>query len=183
LKNILWTVRYRSAPAAVRYCRHCGTKTIFTSSGLFRVNAQQKTLDVWLIFKCAQCKATWNLTIFSSVSPRTLPPALLDGFHRNDEKLAMRYATDMALIRKNGSEPAPPAFEILGESVEPYTPARIALIAEWPLACKAAPAIRGKLGLSKSMFDLMYAQQKIVCTSGQNLKKCGLTGTIHIELR
>ena len=183
MKKIIWTARYLSAPTAVRYCKHCGTKTAFASSGLFRVNAQQKALDVWLIFKCPNCDTTWNCTIMSRVNPHALPPDLLQGFHANDEKLAMRYAADAALLKRNGVEPGIPEIEILGDTVDFTEPVSIELTAEWSAGYKAATAIRDKLGISRSQFDRLCESGKILCTSGQNLKKCRLTGTIVIEIR
>lgn len=183
MKKIIWTAHYRSVPAVVRYCRHCGVRTSFASSGLFRVNAQQKTLDVWLIFKCRNCETTWNCTVLSRVNPRTLAPELLHGFHTNDGELAMRYATDMALLKRNGAEPEPPTIEILGEAIDFTEPVRIELTAEWPAEYKTAAAIREKLGISRSRFDGLCESGRILCTSGQNLKKCRLAGTIVVEIR
>lgn len=183
MKEITWTAHYPGAPTAIRYCRRCGAKAAFVSSGLFRVNAQQKVLDVWLVFKCPNCDATWNLTVMSRVSRRSLPPGLLRGFHENDRELAMRYATDAGLIKRNGAEPGIPEMEILGEQADLSEPVRIRVIAEWPSESRAAAAVRGKLGLSRSEFDKLYESGRLVCTSGQDLKKCRLSGAIVLEIR
>lgn len=183
MKNVIWTARYLSTPTAVRYCKHCGAKTTFASSGLFRVNAQQKALDIWLIFKCAKCDTTWNLTLFSRVNPHCLSPNLLQGFHANDFELAMQYATDAALIKRNGAELGIPEVEILGEEIDLTEPIHIELTAEWPSEYKTAAALRSKLGLSRAEFERLCESGKIVCVSGQNLKKCKLSGTIIIEIR
>ena len=71
------------------------------------MNAQKKSLDVWLIYKCPVCGATWNLTVLSRVAPRLIPPELLQGFYDNDPDLAARYASDRALVKRNGAEPGP----------------------------------------------------------------------------
>ncbi len=183
MKKIIWTARYLSAPTAVRYCKHCGARTTFASSGLFRVNAQQKALDVWLIFKCQNCDTTWNCTIMSRVNPRALPPDLLQGFHANDGELAIRYATDASLLKKNGAEPGIPEIEIPGEKIDFTEPVCVELTAEWPAEYKAATAIREKLGISRSQLDRLCEDGRILCTSGQNLKKCKLAGKIVIEIR
>lgn len=182
MKNIIWAARYAGAPTAERYCRHCGAKTVFVSSGLFRINAQRKLLDVWLIFKCQNCDTTWNETVLSRVRPDALPPELLDGFTQNDTGLAMRYATDASLLRRAGAEPGIPEIEIAGASCDFSQPARITLSAEWPAPLRAAPLIRKKLGLSRSQFDRLCEDDRLACVSGQNLKKCGLSGTIVIEI-
>ena len=183
MRKIIWTARYLSAPTAVRYCKHCGFRTAFASSGLFRVNAQQKTLDVWLIFKCPDCDTTWNCTILSRVNPRALPPDLLEGFHANDAELAIRYASDAALLKRNGSEPGTPEIEVLGEKIDFTEPVLIELTAEWPAEQKAAAAVREKLGISRSQFARLCDSGRIRCISGQNLKKCRLASTIVLEIR
>ena len=92
-------------PTVIRYCRKCGIRTEFASTESFRVNAQRKSLDVWLIYKCIKCNTTWNLTVLSRVAPGTIPPEMLRGFHDNNTDLAMIYATDKTLIKRNGAEP------------------------------------------------------------------------------
>ena len=77
----------------------------FISSGRFRVNAQKKSLDVWLIFKCSVCDSTWNMTVLARVNPRSISPDVLRGFHDNDPDLALHYGLDRGLIKKNGGEP------------------------------------------------------------------------------
>ena len=52
LRTVVWEVQYQTPPPAVRYCKKCGSQKEFVSSGQFRVNAQRKYLDVWLIYKC-----------------------------------------------------------------------------------------------------------------------------------
>ena len=98
------TKREENASTVVKYCKKCKTKTDFTSSGLFRVNANRKKLDVWLVYKCMKCNTRWNLTILSRVTTGSIPQDLLAGFHDNDIELAKHYASDVALIKRNGAE-------------------------------------------------------------------------------
>lgn len=95
----------------------------------------------------------------------------------------MLYATDAALLKSNGAEPGVPEIEIQGDTVDLTEPVSIELTAEWPAKYKAATAIREKLGVSRSQFDRLCENGKIVCTSGKNPKKCKLTGKIVIEIR
>lgn len=74
----------------------------FVSSGLFRVNANHHTLDVWLIHRCKACGRTWNLEVHERTHPRALPPALLHGYQTNDPALALACAHDMRLLRSAG---------------------------------------------------------------------------------
>ena len=50
---IIWDIRYCDLPAVLRYCKKCRKKSEYICSGEFRVNAQQKVLDILLIYKCA----------------------------------------------------------------------------------------------------------------------------------
>lgn len=190
MKTIIWRASLKEAPAALRYCKRCGVKTAFRSSGLFRVNAQQKSLDVWLVYKCSQCDSTWKLSVLSRVPPRSIPPELLRGFFGNDRDLALRYAADTALLKQNGAEPEQPEIGIIGPEttlanvdVPPGEPLRIRLIAEQPLAVRAEAILRGKLGLSRSEFERMLSIRRLVCVSGHDLKKARLSGEIIVELR
>ena len=181
MNHITWTARIRSAPPAGRYCKRCGVKRDFTSSGLFRVNARQKSLDVWLVYKCAACDATWNLPVLSRVHPRSIPPERLRGFHENDPGLAMEYALDTALLRRCGAEPGVPEVDIIGADAAP--PARITIIPEAPMTLKAEAVLRQKLGLSRKGFEEMLTGGRLVCVSRHDLRKAKLSGEIIVELR
>ena len=101
-----------SAPAAVkterlavyRRCGGCGKKQEFVNSGKFRVNANGKNVDVWLIFRCKKCKHSWNMTIYERTRPGKIPRELFEAFQENDEETALAYGTDTALLNKNRAE-------------------------------------------------------------------------------
>lgn len=173
----------KNAPTAVRYCKRCGVKTEFASSGLFRVNAQQKNLDVWLIYKCAVCSTTWNLTVLSRSPAHSIPPALLSGFHGNDYSLAMRYAADAALIKRNGAEPRQPEIDMDGEEIELSEDLRIRIIPEQPLEIKAEAVFRKKSGLSRVELDKLMSNERLVCISGHDFRKCKLSDEVVVEIR
>ena len=183
MKKILWTARFLSAPTVGRYCKHCMTKTQYVPSGRFRVNANRKALDIWLIYKCGKCRTTWNLAIYSGIHPHSLPPNQLNGFLLNASELAMKYSTDIALIKQNGGEPGLPDIQISGENCDIAEPVQIVLTADRPSEYKAIPAIRSKLGLSRAEFDRLCENGRLTCVSGQNLKTCKLTGTLILEIR
>lgn len=171
-----------TAPTVSRYCKRCGAKAAFSSSGLFRVNAQQNRLDVWLIYKCSVCDSTWNLTVLSRITPQSLPADVLQGFYKNDSILAMRYATDTALIKRNGGTPGQPGIEIAGEDVDLADSVRIRLIADQPLDIKVEAILRKRLGLSRNGLDRMLSGGTLVCISGHDIRKCKLSGEIILEL-
>ena len=57
-----WLVRPVGLPAIRRRCRTCPS-TEYRTQGRFRVNANHKLLDVWLLALCVQCGQTVKLTI------------------------------------------------------------------------------------------------------------------------
>ncbi len=176
-------MRLLYAPTADRYCKRCGKKTEFVSSGLFRVNAQKKSLDVWLIYKCDICDTTWNLPVLSRVSPQSIPADMLNRFHRNDAGLAVRCAADTAAVKRNGGEPRQATFEVTGESDVFSKPTRIHLVTEYALELKVSAVVCEKLGISKSEFKRLCDAGKLLCVSGQDIYKCKLNGTIQLETR
>ena len=176
-------MRFGTAPEAVRYCRRCGVKTAFRSDGNFRINAQRKSLDVWLIYKCAQCDLTWNLTVLSRVSPNSIQSAMLRGFHENDPALVSRYAFDVSLIRKNGAEPSETDIIIDGEDAGAGEPLRISLIPEHPMDVKVSAVLRKKLGLSRREFNALCETHRLRELNGRDLKKCKLSEEITVEIK
>jgi hypothetical protein len=101
-RDVVWTVLSDRAPNVVRHCPRCERERRFASSGRFRVNAQQRRLDVWLIYRCTACEATWNLPLLERVAPERLAAGLLARFERNDPALARAHAGDLALLRRLG---------------------------------------------------------------------------------
>ena len=97
MEKIVWEIQYLSILPVLRYCKKCGKKSTFTCSGQFRINAQRRCLDIWLIYKCSSCDTTWNATIYSRVSPQSLPMGLLDNFYKNDEEF-VEHAVKAATI-------------------------------------------------------------------------------------
>lgn len=99
--RVRWTLVPLSPPRPWRPCRRCETLRPFASSGRFRVNAQKKRLDAWLIYRCAHCEATWNLPLLERQAVGAVDPALLARLTANDAGLAMQLACDETLLRRH----------------------------------------------------------------------------------
>jgi len=127
----------RTPSPVVRRCARCDGPREFVSSGRFRVNAQKKRLDVWLVFKCAACDATWNATVHERARAAELPD--LDGYHANDAALAARWA--MALGGAGSFD-----LELEGER----SAARLRFRVPSPLRVRADLALARALGLSRA---------------------------------
>jgi len=95
-----WTVLPTCLPLVRRRCPACGADR-FRANGKFRVNANHKLVDAWLLVLCTGCGDTAKLTVFERARVRTVPPALLDRLHRNDPDLAAELLRDPVLQRRN----------------------------------------------------------------------------------
>jgi hypothetical protein len=84
-----------------RRCRSCSSAR-YDAHGKFRVNANHKLLDVWLLALCTGCGATIKLTVLERVHVRTVDPATLNRYHDNDPGLAANLLADPGLLHQNG---------------------------------------------------------------------------------
>jgi hypothetical protein len=93
-------VRPTNLPTIRRRCRTCPS-TEYRTQGRFRVNANHKLLDVWLLALCVQCGETVRLTVLERVHVRSIEPAMLSGFHDNVPALAAKLLADPAVAHRN----------------------------------------------------------------------------------
>lgn len=92
------------ACAILRRCGGCGKKRAFVCSGKFRVNANGRRLDIWLIYRCEKCGHTLNVPIYERVPPERLEPETYEGFLENDPELCMKYAGNRGFLKSLGYE-------------------------------------------------------------------------------
>ena len=85
-------------------CGGCGKKQEFINSYRFRVNANGKSVDVWLIYRCKKCKHSKNLTIYERTRPGKIPEELFESFMNNDMETAMKYGSDIDFLKRNNAE-------------------------------------------------------------------------------
>ncbi|HEY1174908.1 MAG TPA: DUF1062 domain-containing protein [Phytomonospora sp.] len=95
-----WAVVPTCLPLVRRRCHACGAER-FKASGKFRVNANHKLLDVWLLALCANCDETAKLTVMERVNVRSIRPELLDRLHHDDPALVAELLADPLLHRRN----------------------------------------------------------------------------------
>lgn len=87
-------------PLVLRRCHTCASER-FRADGKFRVNANHKLIDAWLLVLCTACGETAKLTVLERVHVRSVRPALLDRLHDNDPGLAAELLQDPVLQRRN----------------------------------------------------------------------------------
>lgn len=144
------------------------------------MNAQKRNIDVWLIYRCAECDSTYNLTILSRTKPELIKKELFLKFSENDEDLSREYAFSSEKGRKNNVEPDYDSveYEILhdGISINDILNAEDALVAfkiqtRFEFGLKLSSVVRLCLGLSANLLNQMIEAEAIFTPEGYPLKK------------
>ncbi|MEU5642143.1 DUF1062 domain-containing protein [Streptomyces milbemycinicus] len=95
-----WAVVPTCLPLVRRRCHACASER-FRASGKFRVNANHKLIDVWLLVLCTACGETAKLTVLERMNVRSVEPELLDRLHDNDLGLTAELLQDPVVQRRN----------------------------------------------------------------------------------
>ena len=96
-----WFVRRTRLPLLTMRCAGCRSESATAGAGRFRVNANGKLLDVWLLVRCVSCDRTSNLTVHERAPVGSFDPAELHGYHVNDPELVASTLLDPLLARRN----------------------------------------------------------------------------------
>jgi hypothetical protein len=100
-RKALWVVRESGLPAVVKPCPDC-SGTRHRPSGKFRVNANGKLLDVWLLLCCTACGRTSKVPIHERVHVQSLEHARRLAYETNDPAMVRELAMSVSLAVKNG---------------------------------------------------------------------------------
>jgi hypothetical protein len=139
----------------------------YRCSWKFRVNANGKRIDVWLIYRCVDCDNSWNFGILERCNRRDIAPALLQALESNDPLLARRHAFDIVALRsrvgrvEEFSEVAVQK-EMLGEILEPATALELQLGLEMPVSLRLDRLLACELGLSRSRLQALEEKRLLV---------------------
>lgn len=149
-----WSVTPLSAPQPRLFCGGCGQPRAFESSGKFRLNANGKQLDAWLLYQCTHCQSTWKRPVIERRTVRALDQGFLEALQSNDAALAEALAFNLAGLRRFAGE-----IEICGDvavrkaavSGPTCAPSRIEieLSLPCPTALRTDRLLARELGLSR----------------------------------
>lgn len=92
----LWVIRELGLPAIVKACVSCRF-TRHHATGKFRVNANGKVIDVWMLIRCEQCGRTAKIPVHERVDVRALERERLLMFEGNDRSKVRDLAMDGTL--------------------------------------------------------------------------------------
>jgi hypothetical protein len=99
-EEICWRIIPIDTPRVIRRCPQCNQLRRFVSTGKFRLNAQQRRIDVWLLYRCAACDTTWKHPLFERCTPEEIGAERHERLLRNDAHLAYACAFDLAALRR-----------------------------------------------------------------------------------
>jgi hypothetical protein len=95
-----WAVVPTCLPLVRRRCHVCASER-FRASGKFRVNANHKLIDAWLLARCTGCGETAKITVLERMTVRSVRAELLDKLHDNDPGLTAELLRDPVVQRRN----------------------------------------------------------------------------------
>lgn len=181
MKKVIWNVEYLSLPLVIKYCKKCGSEAKFICSEKFRVNAQKKALDIWLIYKCCGCDNTWNARIYEHITAQALGKKILEDFYSNNFSLVKKYAMDAEFLYNNGiTAICLPEYLVKGEDFSLDETVELEIKSRFALPLKAASVIRNKMGLTQNEYLQMIGSGKIKSVFGQDLRKCRIKKSIKL---
>lgn len=162
-QKIEWTVTPKSEPKVIRNCPKCGEKTHYINSTKFRVNANGKNLDVWLIYNCSKCKSKWNMTIHERINPKDIDPEKYDLYIKNDKVLSHQIGLDPVMHKKNNSELVYDSNEYdisvkTTEEIVQYQPQEITIRCPISLNLRLDKLLADYIGVSRSKLSKVISE-------------------------
>ena len=95
-RTALWVIRELGLPAIVKACVSCRSAR-HHPTGKFRVNANGKLLDVWMLICCELCGRTSKIPVHERIHVRALASERRLMFENDDQAMVRHLAMDGAL--------------------------------------------------------------------------------------
>ena len=180
-----WIIIPKNTPEIITCCSKCGSGSRFECSNSFRINANGKALDVWLIYKCSACNTTLNIEILSRVKHSQIGKALYSAFVENDIDTARYYAFDSATMKRNK---VVVGYENVGYDIEKSEhdgdAGRLEIVMDLKLPIRLDKLLGEGFGLSRSTVQCMLEGMEISCAEQEvsaNMKvKRGLVLRVNL---
>ncbi|MEV0666258.1 DUF1062 domain-containing protein [Actinomadura luteofluorescens] len=148
-----WVVRRTRLPLLSSRCVDCGSESATTGEGRFRVNANGKLLDVWLLVRCVSCDRTGKVPVHERAPVRSFDPAELHGYRVNDPELVASRLLDPLLARRNRFTldwTGAWRLEAPSPRLDAAWPVQVEVVFEDPVPVRPDRLIAQGLGLSRS---------------------------------
>ncbi|MEV4095713.1 DUF1062 domain-containing protein [Streptosporangium saharense] len=148
-----WVVRRTRLPLLSLRCVDCHSESATTGEGRFRVNANGKLLDVWLLVRCVSCDRTIKLTVHERTPVRSFDPAELHGYGVNDPGLVASTLLDPLFARRNRFAldwTGAWRLDVPSPWLDEPWPVRVEVVFEDPVPVRPERLIARGLGLSRN---------------------------------
>lgn len=178
-KIYTWEIKVKNTPLLKRKCNHCDSERFYCSEK-FRMNAQKRNIDVWLIYRCIKCDSTYNLTILSRTKPELINNNLYSRFSANDAEKSWEYAFSTETLRRNNADADWGSVEYdvlhdhlsIGDILNPdAATVTFKIKCDYEFHLKLSAVIRQCLNLSVSQLDKWVEAGVISISSNISLKK------------
>jgi hypothetical protein len=169
-----WRVQPVALPVVWRHCTRCAQLQAFICSERFRINAQKKLLDVWLIYRCQRCEERWKCAVLSRQSVTAIEPERLAAFECNDAAMVQRHACDLARLQQHVarievSEQVRIERQLEPQSVEMGDVVRFEVT--WPCKVRLERLLAGELCNSRSLLQRLHADGRLLLYPADALRK------------
>ncbi|TJV43240.1 MAG: DUF1062 domain-containing protein [Mesorhizobium sp.] len=183
--RIHWAIAPAIAPRPLVNCNRCGGVKAYRCSEKFRVNANGKRIDVWLIYRCVDCDNSWNFGILERCNRRDIEPALLQALESNDPGLVRRHAFNVSALRNQVGrvEEFPDVAvqrHLVGETSESATALELRLGLEMPISLRLDRLLASELGVSRSRLQTLEERRLLAVRpdGAKALRRAAHEGTI-----
>jgi len=163
----LWVVSELTLPTIVKTCVSCRSAR-HHPTGKFRVNANGKLLDVWMLIACERCDRTSKIPIHERVNVRALDGTRLRMFESNDPAMVRQLTMDAALARRAGHRldwtgtwelaTDMPFYQLAGPDPAPV---EVVVRFELPAPVRVAKLLTAGFGLSRPAVRAMVDSGRI----------------------
>ena len=164
--RVRWTIASAIAPRPLLNCNRCGCVRPYRCGEKFRVNANGRRIDVWLIYRCVGCDNSWNFTILERQNRRDIEPPLLAALESNDPVLVRRFAFDAAALLGRAGRIEEFADVTVRKELRDGEPERAAALAlelrlEGTTPLRLDRLLAGELGLSRSRLQTLDDEKRL----------------------
>ncbi|HWC82658.1 MAG TPA: DUF1062 domain-containing protein [Pseudonocardiaceae bacterium] len=160
-----WAVRQCALPTVIRPCPNC-PGTHHHPSGKFRVNANGKLLDVWLLLHCARCGRTSKVPVHERIHVQSLEPARLVAYETNSPAAVRELAMSGSLAAKNGyrldwSDTWELATDSPGHALDDRAALQVLISFELPAPVRVERLLMLGLRLSRTRVRQLFADGQV----------------------
>jgi hypothetical protein len=160
-----WLIKPLTCPRPIRYCPACGAVREFICGERFRINANKKNIDVWLLYRCSDCDDTWKYPVLERKSIAAFDSVAYECYVRHDQRMVWKHAFDLGRMRSHAVRVAVNADVLVERSIisGPVDAETLSIYLEVPLACdhRLDRLLATELGVSRATIQQWYEYDKL----------------------